>query len=294
MKKNVILLLIFTVLCGFAQESEKVDVIIFSYNRPLQLYALLESMDIYVQGIGTVSVIYRSDSDRYESAYDQVKKTFSAVSYIKQGQYPAQDFKPLLLNTFKITPSEYVMFAVDDIVVCDFVDLTECVLALKEIKAYGFYLRLGRNISYCYAMNKKQHVSDLLLVRDGIYLWRFEKGSYDWAYPNTVDMTIYKKSDILNDLEKINYRAPNSLEGAWHGLSKFIKSRKGLCFERSKMVNLPLNIVQKELKNRHAGTASTEELLDIFERNMKMDIKPLFRVGNVSPHMSYIPTFIDS
>ena len=41
------------------------DLVIFSYNRPLQLYALLESITNYVTGLDKIMVIYRSSDARY-------------------------------------------------------------------------------------------------------------------------------------------------------------------------------------------------------------------------------------
>jgi len=38
--------------------SEKVDLVIFSFDRPLQLYALLESCEEYMKGLGDVHVTH--------------------------------------------------------------------------------------------------------------------------------------------------------------------------------------------------------------------------------------------
>ena len=36
----------------------QVDLIIFSYDRPMQLYALLESIETYVRGLENINTIY--------------------------------------------------------------------------------------------------------------------------------------------------------------------------------------------------------------------------------------------
>jgi len=41
------------------------DLIVFSYDRPLQLYALLESLESYVTGLAQISVIYRVSRDAF-------------------------------------------------------------------------------------------------------------------------------------------------------------------------------------------------------------------------------------
>ena len=130
--------------------SQKADLVIFSFNRPLQLYALLESIKNYCHGVGEIHVIYRASDDHFDHGYAMVKQDFTAIRYHKQGENPHQDFKPLTLSAVFESPSPYIIFAVDDIVVKENVDLTECISALEKYNAYGFYLRNGTNLTNCY------------------------------------------------------------------------------------------------------------------------------------------------
>ena len=175
----------------------------------------------------------------------------------------------------------------------DGVDLRECVSALKKYAAYGFYLRLGKNLDYCYPLQRGQTVPSLQ-ESDGIYSWRFQEASCDWAYPHTVDMTLYCKKDIELDLRSMAYHAPNRLEDVWDRKSRerAVHQKSGLCFSSSKIVNLPLNRVQNEYKNRVMTEFTPRDLLDQFLQNKKMDIEPLRCVENRSAHMEYSPTFI--
>src|SRR5271154_2417996 len=52
------------------------DLIIFSYDRPLQLYAFLESVQRYVTGIGQTSIIYRTSGQDFDAGYQIVQSTF--------------------------------------------------------------------------------------------------------------------------------------------------------------------------------------------------------------------------
>lgn len=273
--------------------TQKADIIVFSFDRPLQLYAFLESIERYVKNIGDIHVIYRSSEERYDRAYRDVFNRFKSVLPIKQGDNPNADFKSLLLKSLSQTIQRYVLFAVDDIVVQDYIDLGACISLMRQNEAYGFYLRLGSNISYCYTLNIPQLVPPLTVVGDGVYAWHFNQAEYDWAYPHTVDMTIYRKREIKNDLAVMDYKAPNSCEGKWASRGYLVKDRKGLCYERSKIVNLPLNKVQTEwVVNRDENSISPLELLELFEQGLKMDIAPLAAMNNNAPHMAYTPTFI--
>ncbi|HJZ23054.1 MAG TPA: glycosyltransferase family A protein, partial [Candidatus Babeliales bacterium] len=135
-------------------KNDTVSLIIFSYNRPLQLYALLESIQKYMKGLESIAVLYRADSDRFAAAYDKVKSTFATLSDAmtwQRQQNPPHDFKELLLSLLDAQTSPYLMFAVDDNILKDAVDLHICMKYMQCTKAYGFFLRLGEHITHCYS-----------------------------------------------------------------------------------------------------------------------------------------------
>lgn len=265
------------------------DLFIFSYNRPLQLNALLESLEQFVRGLGTVHLIYRADA-AYQSAYDQLKKRYCSLNFVKQSDNPRQDFKPLTLAALKQTTSDYILFAVDDIIVKDYVDCAQCIETLERTKAYGFYLRLGTNLDSCYMNNKSQPVPYLFMINEQIGAWAFQEGAYDWNYPHSVDMTLYRKQDIMPAFEQLPYTSPNMLEGLWSSVPP--SSKLGLCFKTSKIINLPINIVQQDWVNRTTIIATPEQLLNIFNHGYILDRAPLHGYHNKSAHMEYIPTFV--
>ena len=274
--------------------TQTADLIIFSYDRPLQLYALLESTEKCITGLQEVHVIYRTSNQAYKQAYEKVKKRFNTIIYWEQGSHPRKDFKPLTLKAAFESPSEYIIFAVDDIIVKDFIDIHKSITVLKKTNAYGLYFRLGLHLTRCYPLNCNQQVPPCMHIQDDIYAWYFTKGKGDWGYPNTVDMTLYRKKDIEATLKSISYWAPNTLEGWWgsRGLRNIKRQPIGLCYKESKIVNLPLNRVHKIGNNRTMNAFFPKELLDIFNQGLKIDIDALFKTVNESAHMDYIPKFI--
>lgn len=273
------------------ERAQKADLVIYSFDRPLQLYALLESVQKYMTGLGDIQVIYRATQEAYARAYDEVKKDFEQVIFLSQGDNPHQDFKPLTLQAAFASPHEYIIFAVDDIIVKDFIDVSSDIALLQETQAYGFYYRLGKNLSHCYMLHCDQAVPPLQTVADGAYSWKFCEAEYDWGYPNTVDMTLYKKEDIKNFFETVKYEAPNPLESRWACYAHLVVNRLGLCHECSKIVNLPLNCVQTFYNNGHMGV-DPQYLLNEFNMVNKIDISPLFRIANISAHQEYALTFL--
>lgn len=271
----------------------KVDLITFSFDRPLQLYAFLESTQQYVTGLGKTVVIYRSSNKAFHDAYEQVRSTFAWVEFLEQGAYPQGDFKPLTMKALNEASASYVIFAVDDIVVKDYVDLVECAKALEAAGAYGFYLRLGTNLTQCYPYGSaKQPLPIFERIGNDMLTWTLGRGVYDWGYPHTVDMTVYRKADVLKDFSLFHFTNPNMLEGNWAMRAGRVAQCKGLCFTETKIVNLPLNRVQNVCLNLNMGSLSPQELLDLFNQGLKMDIQPLYKIKNPGAHTEYAPTFV--
>lgn len=267
-----------------------VDCVIFSYNRPLQLYALLESMERHMRGVGTVALLYRTDQE-FAEAYNEIKRQFPCIRYYKQGENPREDFRPLLKSILKSLSSPYIMFAVDDQMVKDKVNLCECTQLLESTGAYAFYLRLSPHITFCYSENNQQKLPEFTPVTTDVWQWSFRTGSRDWNYPNSVDMTIYRREDVVPFLGILPYDSPNTLEANWAIVGSMAKRAQGLCFEQSKVVNIPLNLVQNDWKNRTMNAYSPKELLAIFNEGKKINIDDVYQINNVSAHMEFLPSF---
>jgi glycosyltransferase involved in cell wall biosynthesis len=272
-----------------SQDKRGVDLVIFSFDRPMQLFSALESIQRYLSGYQNLTVLYRVSDLRFDAAYNLVKTAFPQVRYIKQSDTPRKDFKPLLLRAVFDTPAEYIVFGVDDMIIKDFVDLSFCRQMVEKTRAYGFYLRFGRHIQQSYLFQKPQAVPPSVGLNNGVFAWDFRKGESDWSFANNLDMTLYRKSDLKKWLTELNYKHPNSLEFLWAQHPS--DNRIGLYFEHSKMVNLPLNIVHPS-DCPHMNFMTAEELLVKFNQGFKIDIEPLFQVDNPSPHYDYVPEFI--
>jgi len=273
------------------QETYRADLMVFSYDRPLQLYAYLESLESYVKNYDKVTVLYRSSREEYQAGYDEVIGSFPEVDFCKQGADPKKDFQPILLkNVFREGSSEYIVFVVDDIIIKDDIDLNVAIQEMKKRDAYGFYFRLGTHVDYCYMNGIKQGIPLLIPFENQVYAWCFEEGRGDWKYPHSLDMTLYKKSVIEEAFTSMEYVNPNSLEAAWASCEP--GNQIGLCYATSKIVNIPLGIVNPST-NRHMNLYSAEELLTLFNQGLKIDIEPLHHIHNVSAHIEYHPMFVE-
>ena len=276
-----------------ALKNKKADLVVFSFNRPLQLYAFLESTEKYVKGLGDIYVIYRTSKEDYQEGYNKVQRRFRGVKFLQQGQNPAQDFKPLFLRAAFQNLSSYVLFAVDDIIVKNKVDLEKCVELMEKTQAFGTFLRLGSHIDYCYMQDARQKIPRSWEIEKGVFAWRFKEGEHDWRYPCSVDMSLYKKSEIEEVLKKIEYHNPNLLESKWALKAKYHKI--GLYFEEAKIVNIPLNMVNQSnlWGNRQMQSYTPQELLKKFQEGLKIDIRPFSLRQDRSVHIDAEITFIN-
>jgi len=279
-------------LCAFllsAYVEAGVDLVVFSYDRPMQLYACLESAEKYMTGLDAIHVVFRTSSSAYARGYNRVASRFPAVHFHAQSKNAGSDFKPLVLDSVFQGSAPYVLFSVDDIVVTDAVNLSQCTAALEAHNAWGFYLRLGKNITHFYMGNTASPVPLHTALPHSMMLWTFANGTGDWCYPNTVDMTVFRKNDIRPFLETSAFSNPNSLESAWLSWSRL--ERQGLAFTDSKVVNIPLNLVNISA-NRHMNLYTPRNLLKKFNKGLKIDIAPLHDLPHNSVHIDYIPQFV--
>lgn len=274
-----------------AQSIKSADLIIFSFNRPMQLYAVLESTHKYMTNLNKIFVLYRTTTQDYENGYQEIQRTFPDVQFVKQGSNPRADFKPLLLRCFYGSPAEYIMFSVDDDIVKDYVDIQQCIHALEKSGAYGFYLRLGTNITTEYdGRNTQIGISSYTEIEPNILKFNFKDGIGTWAYPHNLDMTIFKKSHIEHFYRNNHYTSPNTLESNWAGAADL--NCYGLCFRTSKKFMLPLNIVQQDWWCPNENSFTAEQLQAKWNNGLCINIEQFFQDHNNCVLVGYMPLFI--
>jgi len=276
--------------------AKDVDLIIFSYNRPLQLYALLESIEKRVTGVDNVFVLCRMDPN-FQEGYGIVQKDFPKVKFSFQPNSKREafkSFKPMMLNVLTdVSESKYILFAVDDIVVVDDIDLDVGKEFLREnLRIYGFYYRLGKNIDrQDFTAPGFSGVPSMIDYGNDIFTWKFKEGRIDWNYPNTVDFTLFRKSEVARVLTKLPFYNPNTLEAQWNRFHP--QNGVGACHSHSKIVNIPMNQVNTSWTLTTIGNYTVDELYSIFLEGKKMDIFSIDASQVHSPHQDVIFEFIE-
>lgn len=243
------------------------QVIVFSRDRALQLDALIRSYSRHVASPPPMTVIYRTDSRRHAKAYAQVIERHARHRFVRQRRTGA--FRGHLLEALAASAQSEVMFLVDDIVFTNAVDFDD--FNGFRLDEYVPSLRLGMNLSYCYAKDRNQPLPSFAEPAPGLLSWSWREGILDWGYPLSLDGHVFSRDEILDLLKRLSFKAPNSLEGALQHVVASFLGRRGVCYRTSRLVNVPLNRVQKEWDNRHKGVDTTY-LLSQWERSFEIEI----------------------
>lgn len=224
-----------------------ITAIIFSRNRAMQLDALLTSMEKYAPGIFKPVIICRADTPLFAEGYCRLLHTHRKVRLTFQGTFHTDTF---------IAVSEslsLVGFFVDDDVF--FRPVTEEALQIPE-GYLCFSPRLGKNITYCYAMAKEQ-----------------KPGELDFDYPMSTDGHIFRRDELLHRIQYAGYfDNPNELEQSLHEQSRILSSPQLIAYaEHSSLVGIPHNRVQTAFKNRDGG-GNYLELNERFLQGERIDL----------------------
>lgn len=276
------------------------ELVIFSYDRAMQLYALLESISSHTTGLDRISVLCRSSHLLHNKAYKIVEESFPHlnVKWHYQGHQPKNDFQKILLNIVENSASSFITFAVDDMIVTEKFSFEECEKVLNQNPGiYAFYLRLGKNI--CESDHGIIPNPPFQSIKKGAdcegLMWKltpYSPSSHYWSYPHTVDMAVFRKEDVLSWVRSLSFANPNIFES----VLTFIPHKRtyGACFEHSKVVNIPANKVNKLSSTKSLDEITVKEMLRLFlNRGKKINIMSFYQMNNSDTHEFLSYDFID-
>ena len=84
-------------------------------------------------------------------------------------------------------------------------------------------------------------------------------------------------------IQLIDFSAPNTLEDQLQKFRRFFLFRKGVAYNKSRIVNIPCNKVQIENKNL-CGNMHQDFLLEQWQKGYQIDYQKLYGVNNTSAH----------
>ena len=238
------------------------DVIVFSKDRALQLHALLSTYFEMVQHPIRLNVLYTCSTPDHQSSYNELINIFRTknVCFIKEEVF-RRDFIALMRRL----SSTKVMFMTDDAVIVDSFDMN----SVLKVNPFAGVVQLHRGYDSKYNMHsgkdEKQpsFIFSTELDKDMMF-WTFnnELFSITYNYPLSLDGTLFDRMEMLKLFKRIEFKAPNSLEAMMQIYSPIMLNRNGICFTKSKYVNIPCNLVNTEVHNISTGYFTVEDLLE--------------------------------
>lgn len=284
--------------------------LVFSRDRAMQLDATLRSFYRHAQEAELVHlwVIYLATNEMHQGQYRQLQDEWAGqrrLLFFPQGKFRQDVLSVMALASqlrggqaahrlyhwiagqhrrlgFLAWPLLHfprpsaVLFLVDDNLFVRPFSLDAAVSALfSDPKALGFSLRLGRNTTYCYAVDRPQALPEFQQKPGGILSFDWTTAELDFNYSLEVSSSIYRMSDMLPALNHMRFTHPNMLDHFLYLERKRFQHRpRLLCFENSVAFCSPVNTVTDNDLNRAGVTYdySSQELADRFTRGERIDI----------------------
>ena len=255
-----------------AIELHDVQALIFSKDRPLQLDGTLRSFSRHCRDADgvTVRVLYTASTSRNRSLYRQVMREHPGIHFVEEFDFRRD-------TMFLLGLHEFALFVVDDCLFVGDFDLAESAAALRRhLDAIGVSLRLGRNTTHCYALNKPQRLPNLQPASESLLAFRWPGMDCDFGYPLEVSSSLYRAADLREVLADVSFRNPNTLEAELaNRAERFRESHPVLlCPGQSLAFCAPVNLVQQVCANR-AGTQpalSAAALAEKFADGWRIDV----------------------
>lgn len=271
----------------------KIQIIIFSFNRAMQLDALLRSINDFIgkDQCERVSVIYNTSSPDYEKGYAILKERYDC-RFLKEKQvgrkpYPfgcylnlfnwrklvrnpkarrqRTNFRDLTLQCLSNSDAELTMFLTDDSVFIEPVKLKDEWLTYicNNPKSSQLSLRLG----------KQYDVQPLeSRVDDGMLSWRYSDNptNNNWGYRFSVDAHLYQTHELKRVLSKCVFTNPSFLEGFVQDYARRKNLwNNGYSLIEPSILSYPLNMVQ-DVAGNESQNVSPQMMNDLFLKGFKI------------------------
>ncbi len=254
-----------------SKKIDKIDSIVFSKDRAMQLHAFLESYEKLVLNKGLMYILYKTSNERHKKSYLELQNIFNNQDYIFIEEI---DFRHQLLEISENSNAKIIGSYVDDQIFLITVDYNK-ILKL-DMEEHVVALSRGKDLD--------EHPGRHLVLpefekrADGFesFRWDYSESYSHWTYPVGVGAYFYCMDEWVVMLRSTMFKAPNSLEG---NLQKFVPlfiKRKGICLPQIACVCIPANLVQTEWVNGIVGTHTIEELLDQWEKGYKIDLNEFY------------------
>lgn len=243
-----------------------INTIIFSRKRPMQLWALLESLPVFCKPV----IIVRIDEE-YKENYQQVIQQFPNVTWVYEANFQSDTLA--MLHT--VYP--YSMFLTDDCVFYRSVNNFEDV-GYNET----FSFRYGLNTTLQnHVINQYQPSLNNYVDKQDYIMWTTDHYQYplNYAYSMALDGHVYTSGKLLGLCQRCNFNNSNSLEGQLQQFRSEIRIIKS--HHKSSLVCVPCNNLSGITNAGKYNAYSPEYLNSLFSQGKRIDIDKTFENINI-------------
>ena len=249
---------------------DKVQIIICSYNRAMQLEALLDSIRKYwTKTPYELVVLYETNAEEYEKGYEILKGEYPDFQFIRRQKcwplYPLHNYfniynikllygipklrlqpsnvRPLINSILKSTDCKYCMFSSDDE---EFVE---------EIDIKDYLSLIDNETSFYFSKGAVPGEKEFTQSRKEYLRWDKSKFSYkNWGYRFDFDVSVMLTTKVYDLLSSIIYNNPSTLEAnvGWY-CYLYNHMQYGVALPRYAALNHRLNLVQNNFNNKAVG-----------------------------------------
>jgi len=224
-----------------------ISTIIFSEGNPLRLDALMVS--IYKNAANVFNngtVIYKSNTETSEEAYEIAKR--SMYSFIPEWK-KCFNLKEQVVATLESIKDPFVCFLSDgDLIYRDINDeAMEVTKAFEDPSVLCLSMRLGSNTIKCYftGIDNRLYGQE---VDENIMKFDWQKHYMDYSNPYSMNGTIFRTTEILKMIKKLQFNSALELEDALHLFGDYPKNKMA-AFNTSALVTIPTNEVKAMVRN---------------------------------------------
>jgi hypothetical protein len=224
-----------------------------------------------------IYILWYATDAKFFAGYELLRDRYYDICFFQQSNFE-RDTLSLLTDWSE----KYVCFFVDDNIIYRPCSLNNDHVRqlFQDFDLTCFSLRLGANTILQDPYTKQPVQFPPTMFRyselyEPILLWEWKNcnqyGNFGYAF--SVDGHIYKTDDILN-LINYDFDTPNALEGRFN--TSLFTSQIMMCFEKSVLVNNPINLVGSS--NNNAGRFyghSLEELNEKFLDNYQISLNSI-------------------
>lgn len=244
----------------------------------MQLEATLHSLLLHCRDFesAAIKILCMASTRQHANNYVQLSEEYAQYANIEF--ISEKDFRSDVMSL--LPPCKYLLFLVDDNIFVRHFTLRETEeLVDQHPNALGVSLRLGRNTTYCYSLDKPQKLPEFYELGNEHLKYIWTSAEHDFGYALELSSSVYRVADMLPLLSTLDFSNPNTLESALAACKgRFSQSHPHLiCFTTSVTFCAPVNIVQTGAENRAASADefSASNLSERFTEGYRVNIARL-------------------